>query len=182
MNTLPAFAPFIAFLIAETGGGSLAGLVAGLLVSFALLMRDWAESTKGEPSVFNLCVFFLFAVLTVYDGFGELPWSQIGIRIRVEAGMLLIVLLSILARRPFARRFARQVIPKDRWTTPEFRRTADAMSAAWACAFAAIVVAELLSRSVPQLPQVSGLLASVAALCCAARFCSRYPARRRPRA
>jgi hypothetical protein len=41
MNILLAFAPFLAFALVGTIVGATPGLFAGLIVSVALLVRDW---------------------------------------------------------------------------------------------------------------------------------------------
>ena len=85
-------------------------------------------------------------------------------RLRVDAGLLLIVLASIIVRRPFTLQYARERVSRELWDSPEFVRTNYVITAAWADAFAVMVVADLVMLYVPTLPRWVGIAATVAAL------------------
>ena len=46
-----------------------------------------------------------------------------GVRLRVDGGLLLIVLISLAIRKPFTLQYAREHTPKERWNDPGFIRS-----------------------------------------------------------
>jgi hypothetical protein len=179
MSTLLTFSPFLAFMAAAWTMGPDAGLVAGLIAAFMLLMYDWRLDPGGEPGAFDLCVFFMFVVLALYDGLGEPLWSPGGVRARVEAGMVLAVLGSIALRRPCTALAMRRRFAKEGWSTPAVLRANEVMSAAWALAFAAMLAGEMAAQSLSSWPPPASLAVMLGALGGAVRFCARYPDRLR---
>src|SRR4051812_16786866 len=100
MGILLAFAPFIVFALIDRLIGPMEGLVAAALVSAALLVRD--RMTPGRtPKILEIGTMLLFGALALYAVLGGLTGSVIGVRLCVDAGLLLIVLVSMAARRPF---------------------------------------------------------------------------------
>lgn len=110
---------------------------------------------------------------------GRPAWSVIGVRLCVDAGLLLVVLASIAAGRPFTLQYAREQVAPELWDRPEFIRTNYAISAAWALAFAVMVAAEAALLTVPGLPTRIGVAAIVLALVGAFKFTGWYPQHRR---
>jgi hypothetical protein len=104
MGILLGFAPFIAFAILDWAMGSTEGLIAGALVSLALLLREWLS-------------------LKLYAVSGAPTWSIVGVRLRVDVGLLLIVLVSIAIRRPFTLQYAKEQVPREMWDTAGFSRS-----------------------------------------------------------
>lgn len=101
MNLLLAFAPFIIFVVVERLFGIPAGLAAGALTSVALLVRDLLTPGRS-PKLLEIGTFLLFGGLTLLQlAIGE-QWSIADVRLRVDAGLLLIVLLSMVFQRPFS--------------------------------------------------------------------------------
>ncbi len=94
----------------------------------------------------------LFAGLTLYAVWNGPSWSVIGVRLCVDAGLLLIVLVSMAVGRPFTLQYAREQVPPEFWDRPEFIRTNYVITGAWALAFAVMVVAKLALLYVPELP------------------------------
>ncbi len=100
MGILLAFAPFIAFALVDWLAGSTPGLIAGAVVSAALLARDWM--TPGRtPKILEVGAAALFVGLALYAVLGSASWSVIGVRVCVDAGLLAIVLVSMAVGRPF---------------------------------------------------------------------------------
>lgn len=66
-------------------------------------------------------------------------------RLRVDAGLFLIVLASIALRQPFTLQHAREKVAEALRNSPHFLRVFYAMTFAWALAFAAMVAADLLT-------------------------------------
>ncbi len=97
----------------------------------------------------------------------------------MDAGLLLIVLASLVMRRPFTLQYARERVAPELWGEPEFVRTNYVITAVWALAFAVMVVAELVLLYVPDIPPRAGIVAIVLALVGAVKFTGWYPERRR---
>jgi hypothetical protein len=95
----------------------------------------------------------------------------------LDAGLLLIVLASIIVCRPFTLQYARERVARELWDSPEFVRTNYVITAAWAGAFAVMVAADLVMLYVPTLPRWVGIAATVAALYGAFSFTDWYPKR-----
>jgi hypothetical protein len=181
MGMILAFAPFIAFALIDRLVAATPGLVAGALVAIALLLRDVLTPGRS-PKVLEIGTAVLFSVLALYALIGDPGWSIIGVRLRVDAGLLLIVLVSLALRRPFTLQYARESVPKEFWDSPEFLRTNYVITGVWALAFAVMVIAELAILYVPEMPPRLGIFATIAALIGAAKFTSWYPERNRAKA
>jgi len=175
MGILLAFAPFVVFAIVDRFVGSTEGLVAGTVVSIGLLLRDVAS--KRSVKVLEVGTAILFGGLALYAVLNKPAWSVIGVRLMVDSGLLLIVLLSMALRRPFTLQYAREQVAPEIWGTPQFVRTNYVITAVWALAFAVMVVAELALLKMPDLPPRIGILAIVFALVGAVKFTGWYPDR-----
>lgn len=181
MGMILAFAPFIAFALVDRLVAPTSGLIAGAIVAIALLLRDVLTPGRS-PKVLEIGTAVLFSVLALYALLGDPGWSIIGVRLRVDAGLLLIVLVSLALRRPFTLQYARESVPKEFWDSPEFLRTNYVITGVWALAFAVMVIAELAILYVPEMPPRLGIFATIAALIGAAKFTSWYPERNRAKA
>ena len=109
--------------------------------------------------------------------FGQASWSVIGVRLCVDAGLLVIVLVSMVVGRPFTLQYAREQVAPEFWSSSEFIRTNYIITAVWAFAFAVMVIAELALLYVPRLPPRAGVIAIILALVGAVKFTGWYPER-----
>lgn len=176
MGILLAFAPFIVFAVVDRLVGATEGLPAGAAVSAALLVRDWLSPGR-TPKVLETGTVILFGGLALYAVTGGPTWSIVGVRLWVDAGLLLIVLISIALRRPFTLQYAREQVAAEHWHSAAFLRTNDIITAVWPLAFAILVVADLIMLSVPSVPQRVGVVATIIALMAAVKFTGWYPER-----
>ncbi|SFM93259.1 hypothetical protein [Variovorax sp. OV329] len=174
MGTLLTFSAFLAFTAANWAVGADAAMVAGLVVSFALLLRNWNRDARREPAVFDLSVFLLFSVLALYDGFGEPLWSATGVQVRVEAGILLAIFGAMLAGRPATLPAVRELLSQPGRADAGFIALNNVLSAAWACAFAVMIAGELLGQSLPDSDPLTSSLVTLGMLSCAECFCRWY--------
>ena len=177
MGILLAFAPFIAFAVVDRLSDPAEGLIAGAAVSAALLLRDVLRGKTAK--VLEIGTAVLFGGLALYALLGRPAWSVIGVRLAVDAGLLLIVLASLAMRRPFTLQYARERVAPELWGAPEFVRTNTVITAVWALAFAVMVAAELVLLYVPGIPPRAGIIAIVLALVGAVKFTGWYPEQRR---
>ena len=178
MGILLAFAPFIVFAILDRFIGPVWSLAAATIVSASLLLRDFA-SPKRRPKILEIGTFLLFGGLTVFMLLRGSSLSVIGVRVCVDSGLLLIVLISMALRRPFTLQYAREEVSPELWNTPEFLHVNYVISGAWALAFALMVLAELALLYAPQIPHRVGVIVIVVALVGAVKFTSWYPSRSR---
>jgi hypothetical protein len=177
MNLLLAFAPFMAFVVIERLIGVPAGLAAGAIAAAILLVRDLV--TPGRRiKLLEMGTVLLFGALTVYALTNDVQWSIAAVRLRVDGGLVLIVLASIALRQPFTLQYAREVVGREHWHSPDFVHTNYVISAAWAVAFGVLVLADIVMAYVPALPHSTGVVATVAALIATVKFTSWYPEQR----
>jgi hypothetical protein len=174
VGILLAFAPFIAFAIGDRLVGPTQGLIAGAVVSAALLVRDLVSRGRS-PKILEIGTAVLFTGLAIYAVAGHPTWSVIGVRLCVDAGLLLIVLISMIGGRPFTVQYAREAVAPEFWNSPAFVRTNYVISAIWALAFLVMVIAELALLYIPSLPKRAGIIAIVLALIGAVKFTGWYP-------
>ncbi len=176
MTLLLAFAPFIAFVIVERLAGTVPGLLAGTGVSALLILRDFL--TPGRSSkILEIGTLILFGGLAGFALAAGANWPIVGVRLRVDVGLLAIVLASLALRQPFTLQYAREQVPREVWDSPQFLRVNTVITAAWAAAFAAMVAADLVMLYVPAVPVRFGIIATVLAIAAAAKFSAWYPER-----
>jgi hypothetical protein len=184
MGLLLAFSPFILFALVNAFAGPLAGLAAGTLVAAALLLRD-AVTAGRTPKVLDIGATLLFgglALVTLLLGglalvtlLVDVAWSVIGVRLCVDAGLLLIVLASLALGQPFTLQYAREQVSESLWHHPIFVRTNVTVTRAWAVAFGVMTLAEAALLALPALPASVGIGVVVLALALALGFTVWYP-------
>jgi hypothetical protein len=176
MGILLAFAPFIVFAIVDRLIGPTEGLIVGALVSMALLLRDWITPGRA-PKILEIGTSVLFGGLALYALLEAPSWSIIGVRLCVDVGLLLIVLVSLAVGRPFTLQYAREQVPPEFWSNSKFVRTNTMITVIWALAFAVMVIAELALLYIPEMPPRIGVIAVILALVGAVKFTGWYPER-----
>jgi hypothetical protein len=181
MGILLAFAPFIAFAIVDRLIGPTQGLLAGAAPSVLLLLRDWIGFHK-KPKILEIGTAILFGGLALYAVLGGPVWSILGVRLRVDAGLFLIVLTTLIIGRPFTLQYAREQVPENLWNTPRFIRSNYVITGVWSGAFFILVLADLILIFRTDLPPRIGILATVLALVGAFKFTQWYPAKELPSA
>jgi hypothetical protein len=176
MGILLAFAPFFVFIVVERLVGVTAGLAAATMTSAGLLVRE-ALGRNKSIKVLEVGTLLLFGGLTAYTLMVKTAWSIPAVRLCVDAGLLVIVLISLAIGQPFTLQYAREQVARELWNTPEFVRTNYIITVVWAAAFALMVGADLVMLFVPTVPAFVSILVTIAALWGAARFTSWYPER-----
>ncbi len=174
MGILLAFAPFIVFAVVDRLVGSTEGLFAGALVSVALLLRDWIAPGR-KPKILEIGTAILFGAMVLYALLARPAWSVVAVRLCVDTGLFLIVLVSLMIGRPFTLQYAREQVGQELWSSPEFIRTNYIITAIWALAFLVMVIAEIALLYVPGMPHRAGVIAIVLALVGAVKFTGWYP-------
>jgi hypothetical protein len=174
MGILLAFAPFIVFAVLDRLTGPTIGLIAGALVSLALIARD--VLTPGRtPKTLEIGTALLFGGLALYALFAHPTWSVIAVRLCVDSGLLAIVLATMALGRPFTMQYAREQVAPELHASPQFVRVNYVITGAWALAFAVMVAAELALVYLPSAPHRLGVVVIVAAIVGAVKFTGWYP-------
>ncbi len=173
MGILLAFAPFVAFALVDHLVGSIAGLAAGAVVAIALIARELVAGRRAK--LLEIGTTFLFVGLAAYAAIANPTWSIVQVRLRVDAGLLLIVVLTLLIRQPFTLQYARESVRPELWNSPTFLRTNIIITSVWALAFLLLVAADLVFVYEPQIPPRLGIILTVIALVGAIKFSNWYP-------
>ncbi|MFA5955621.1 hypothetical protein [Hyphomicrobium sp.] len=176
MGILLAFSPFVVFAIVDRLAGPLEGLVAGALVSAILIVRE-RFILHHAAKILEVGTFVLFAGLAAYVALKNPDWSIITVRLLVDSGLLVVVLFSMLIGQPFTLQYAREETEPALWGNPEFVRTNYVIAAVWALAFLALVLADLVMLTMPEIPVRFGIIVTVLALLAAVKFTAWYPDR-----
>ena len=179
MGILLAFAPFIAFAVVDRLIGATQGLIAGAATSVVMLLRDWMVLHR-KPKILEIGTAILFGGLALYSILGGPTWSIVGVRLWVDAGLLLIVLTTLIAGKPFSLQYAREHVPQSLWDTPEFIRSNYVITGVWAGAFLLLVLADLMLLYEPHFPRMIAIVVIVLALMGAFKFTQWYPGRNSP--
>ncbi|MDL2399659.1 hypothetical protein [Rhizobium mayense] len=181
MSLLLAFLPFIVFAVADRFVGPTEALLLAALVSFVLLLRDWFILGKAAK-ILDIGTTILFTGLALYALLGGgLMGSIFAVRLAVDAGLFVIVLISILIRRPFTLQYAREQVARELWDSSVFIRTNYVITSVWAVAFAVMAAADAVLLYAPEVPVQVGIVATIVALVAAIRFTGWYPEKIRQR-
>ncbi|WP_213741142.1 hypothetical protein [Bradyrhizobium sp. dw_411] len=177
---LLAFAPFIAFAVFNHFVAPTSALAIAAFVSFALIGRELVSGRSAKILEVGTCI--LFGGLAVYVFFSNTDWPVIGVKLAVDIGLLLIVLFSLIIGRPFTMQYARESVPRELWTSPQFNRTNQMITLVWLAAFFAIVIADLVLLYLPEVPHKISVILTIGALYGAFKFTMAYPDREEARA
>ncbi|MDL2404144.1 hypothetical protein PY650_00430 [Rhizobium calliandrae] len=180
MGVLLAFLPFIVFAVADRFVGPTEALLLAALASFILLLRDWFILGKA-PKILDIGTTVLFSGLAFYAALGGLMGSIFAVRLAVDSGLVAIVLISILIRRPFTLQYAREQVARELWDSPVFIRTNYVITSVWALAFAAMAAADAVLLYAPDVPAQVAIVATIVVVVAAIRFTGWYPEKIRRR-
>lgn len=174
MNILLAFAPFLTFAVMDRLVSATAGLACGAAVAAILIIRD-VVGTRRSIKVLEVGTVILFGGLTGYSLLARVEWTIVGVRLCVDAGLLLVVLFSMAVRQPFTLQYARDKVSPEFWTQPKFIRVNYVITAVWAGAFLVMVIADLIMLYMPSVPLRVGIWTTILAILGAVKFTSWYP-------
>jgi signal transduction histidine kinase len=177
MRVLLGFAPFFVFALLSRFAPASVSLWAAAAVSAALVLREklCGRSTK----ILEAGTFVLFALLGLYTSLTHGAWDVPTVRAVVDGGLLFIIVLSLLIRRPFTLQYARERVPATVQNSPSFIRTNYIITMVWALAMAIIVVADLAMHFATRLPVQVEVVVIVGALGGAFWFSKWYPETKR---
>ncbi len=176
MRVVVALAPFLLFLAIQRLVGIETGLLAAAVAACLLLVVDLVL-LKKSLKILEIGTAVLFASLATYVNVSDAHWSVARVRLAVDTGLFLIIVISLLIRQPFTLQYARESVPQERWDRPEFIKLNYVVTAVWACAFAVTVAVDAAWATIPRFPPLIVIVVSVLAAMGAVRFPSWYSAR-----
>lgn len=166
------FAPFVTFALIEKLVGITPGLAAAFAISLALVA--WGAFRHRTADILELGSALLFGGLALLALHGHRAWSIWQVRLYVDAGLALVVFLSVLIRRPFTLHHGRKMVSADVAQQPHFLRRNDILSSVWGFAFVGLAATDFYMTSVPAAPDRRGIILTVAILGAAAKFTQWY--------
>ena len=116
-----------------------------------------------------------FAAVGSYVCFVDPALSVSAVKFAVDAGVLLVVLLSIAIRRPFTLQYALEEVDAETARLPGFIHANYIITWAWAAAMLAMTIGNVALIYMPGLPIWSSLLVAFAARNSAVYFTKWYP-------
>jgi hypothetical protein len=173
MNLLLGFAPFLLFAVLMQLSPSLALWVA-FAAAFALGIRSFLESRILKTLDWGSVA--LFGLLAVFAEFIPPNVTLSTVRLAVDGGLLIIVVVSLVLREPFTLQYAREQAPRELWSSAPFIRTNYVVTIVWAAAFAIMTAADAAATFTAQLPLAEAVMLGLAALAGALTFTYQYPA------
>jgi hypothetical protein len=179
MGILLGMLPFIAFAAMTRFAAPAVCLWIAAGVSALLILKELLR--RRTPKVLECGTVVLFAALGAYTAIAHAAWDISGVRSIVDAGLLFIILLSLVVRRPFTLQYAREEVSPAVALSPLFIRTNYIITGVWAVALAMIVMADLALHYLPDSPLWAGSSVIVAAIAGAFAFTTVYPKHLRAR-
>jgi intracellular septation protein A len=175
MKALLGFAPFAAFALIEKLVGIVPGLAAGLAMSLALIVWD---ALRHRPiNILEVGSAVIFGGLAIWALCEDQAWSIWQVRLYVDAGLALTVLLSVLAGRPFTAQSGRSLVSPEVARSRDFMRHNILLSGVWGLAFVGLAAIDLIMTTHPDLSDRNGILLTLAVLAAAAKFTIWYAKR-----
>jgi hypothetical protein len=174
MGILLSFSPFIVFALLSRVVPVTLALFAGAAVAVALVVRESVLHRRGLK-ILEAGTALLFAGLGLFVWLTASSWGILEVRLAVDAGLLAIVLLSMLLRQPFTLQYARERVSPEIAAMPQFLATNYIITGVWALAFVLMVGADCVMVFMPGVPLSVGVRVTIAALLGAIYFTSWYP-------
>lgn len=178
MRILLGFAPFIVFALLSRYVPASVSLWAAAAVSAGLVLRERLSRRSMKILETGTCI--LFALLGICTSLTHGAWDIPTVRAVVDGGLLLIILLSMVIRRPFTLQYAREQVSAAVQSSPTFVRTNYIITSIWALAMALIVAADLAMHFATGIPVQVEIVVIVAALGGAFWFSKWYPKTKHP--
>jgi hypothetical protein len=135
------FLPFVLFAVCDHYVPTAAALLLATVSSALLLLRD---RRRGKTlKLLDVGALIVFGGLSLYSELASVTWSVLGVRLCVDFGLFLVVVISIAIGQPFTLQYAREQAPPEVWSKPEFLRVNVRISSVWALAFGVMLLSDL---------------------------------------
>ena len=176
MGMVLSFLPFILFAILVDRTGPTSALALGAAIGLVLAVRSRLKPPYAL-NVLDTGATVLMGGLALYAAVAGGTLSLIAVRLCIDFGLFLIVVLSIVIGRPFTLAYARQQVDPSLWDHPIFLRTNNLIAGAWAAAFAVMAGIEAAMLLRPDFPRPLGVALIVLAFAAVFAFTVWYPKR-----
>jgi hypothetical protein len=171
-KALLGFTPFAAFALIEKLIGIVPGLVAGFVISLALVL--WEMARHRTINILEAGSAIIFGGLVILALRDSRLWSVWQVRLYVDAGLAIAVFLSVAMRRPFTLQAGRQAVSPDVVRSRDFLRRNSILSGVWGLAFMGLTAIDFIMITWPGTPDRRGILLTLAVLAAAAKFTQSY--------
>lgn len=164
--------PWLAFWVLLSRGRLFTAIIVALLAAAVAVV---AEKLSGRSSKIlqtgTLAVFVVFAAAVT---FADRAWLGHWIRLMSNGALTVVVLISILIRKPFTLQYARESVPKELWASPEFLHANYVITWVWFAAFVANTAASGLDHLIPSINVLVNWVISICPLLAAIKFTTWY--------
>ncbi len=141
MSLLLSFAPWITFWILVSNDSFLEAVWIAFGIAFLLNIRT---IVKGSVKILNLGSTIYFLLLAAAATLLHVGYLEEYAYMAGNLALTLIVLISILIKKPFTLQYAREQVDKEHWDTPGFYRTNLVISWGWFFAFVGMTISSAL--------------------------------------
>jgi hypothetical protein len=170
-------APYGAFTVLMLVAAASVALFASAAACLAVIAIDVARGLSVK--ILSVGSVVVFGAIGLYATFVDPQLGSTAVRLAVDAGIFLVMLGSILVRRPFVLQYAMEAVDAETARLATFLRATYTITWAWTGAALLMMIGNIALLYVPGLPLWSGLLVAFAARNSALYFTKWYPEFRR---
>ena len=136
-NPLAGLSPWIAYSIVEGEGRLELSAAIALGTGLLILSLNWIRGSSPKLLEFaDVAYFGALAVVVALASQATREWLELWGGEVANIALLVIVLGSVLIRKPFTLQYAKEDTPEEYWHTPEFLRVNYLIAWVWVAAFA----------------------------------------------
>jgi hypothetical protein len=173
MTIFLILAPYGAFALLMLVAAADVALFTAAAVCFAVIAYDMVRGRALK--ILGVGSIVVFIAVGGYITEIDPDLSASGVKFAVDAGIFLVTLGSIVARRPFTLQYALEVVDAETAKLPGFIRANYLITAVWTFSMLLMMAGNVALIYVPGLPLWSGLLIAFAARNSAVYFTKWYP-------
>jgi hypothetical protein len=177
-NPLSGLAPWI--VMSVTSGILPFEVAVGLSLAAAaaiLVANTLTDGSQKALEYSDTAYFLILGIVGLFANDDVQDWLRLWAAELSNIALVVIVVGTIVARRPFTLPYARERVPREIWSTPRFIRTNYVISWAWAAAFLVAAAAGFYGDAVLEDSDElwTGWIIPTAAMLCAVQFTLWYP-------
>jgi hypothetical protein len=173
MTIFLILAPYGVYTVLMLVTSATASVFAASAACFLTVAIDVARGRSVKILALGSAI--LFAAIGFTLALFEPPLGTLGVKLAVDAGIFVIALGSMLARRPFTLQYAVESVPAEIAAIPGFLTANYVITGAWTSAALLMMAANIALLYFPGLPLWSGLAVAFAARNSAIYFTKWYP-------
>ncbi|MCE5288388.1 MAG: hypothetical protein LLG14_04015 [Nocardiaceae bacterium] len=179
-NPLAGLSPWIVYALLQ-GKGTLE-LAAGVAFGIALVLLCIGWVRGGKPKMLEYADVAFFGILSIVVATTSKSvndWLELWGGELANIALMIIVVGSIVIRRPFTLAYAKEEAPEEIWDSPIFLRTNYIISGVWAAAFVIQALSGLYGDGVLHTPDNlwTGWIIPIVPMIIAVQFTLWYPQR-----